>query len=290
MALLLESVIEEVLNDSLQEAESISNTEEQFVEAEEETCEAIGREEVVKSKNVRKRVRDESLWQRNSNKKKRACGEEYVSTANTVVPARAVGEPCSCRRKCFDKVGISLIQKIYDGFSKLADKDKQDAYLFSLISATPVARHRPRSNSSRNHCRSKSYYYRVKAIDPERDVVVCKRAFLSIHGITEKRLRRLCDHVSMGECTPPTDKRGKHKNHPQIDNDTVQKIRSHIESFPTQESHYSRSDNRDKRFLPEALNIRRMYNLYLEKHEPDQLERIQQGLPFTGVVKEHFYR
>ena len=33
-----------------------------------------------------------------------------------------------------------------------------------------------------------------------------------------------------------------------------------------------------------------MYHLYLEMFEPEQYEHIQQGLPFSGKVKEHFYR
>lgn len=67
-------------------------------------------------------------------------------------------------------------------------------------------------------------------------------------------------------------------------------VKNHIESFPAQESHYSRSDNHGRLFLSENLSIHRMYHLYLEIFEPEQYERIQQGLPFSGKVKEHFYR
>ena len=108
--------------------------------------------------------------------------------------------------------------------------------------------------------------------------------------LTAKRLRRLCEHAASGSSTPPTDKRGKHNNHHCIDSDLVKQVKNHIESFPAQESHYSHSDNHGKLFLSENLSIRRMYHLYLEMFEPEQYGRIQQGLPFSGKVKEHFYR
>lgn len=111
-----------------------------------------------------------------------------------------------------------------------------------------------------------------------------------LYGITAKRLRRLCEHASSGYSTPPTDKRGKHNSHHRINSDLVKQVKNHIESFPAQESHYSRSDNHGKLFLSENLSIRRMYHLYLELYEPEQHERISQGLPFSGKVKEHFYR
>ena len=211
----------------------------------------------------------------------------YVNTKQQVVAVKTVGQPCTCKRKCFEKVGENEVKDIFEGFLQLSDKDKQDAYLFSLISCSPIQRQRPRCQESTVE-RSSAYYYRVKG--DHNDIVVCKQAFISIHGISAKRVRRLCEHASSGSSTPPTDKRGKHNNHYSMDSSIVKQVENHIESFPSQESHYSRFDNNHKRYLSENLNIRRMYHLYLEKYEPEQLERIQQGLPFNGVVKEHFYR
>ena len=163
-----------------------------------------------------------------------------------------VGHPCKCKRKCFEKIGENKIKATFEGFLQLCDKDKQDAYLFSLISCNTIKRRRPRIEDSSMQ-RSSSYYYRVKTQGG--DVVVCKEAFISIHGITAKRLRRLCEHAASGSSTPPTDKRGKHNNHHCIDSDLVKQVKNHIESFPAQESHYSRSDNHGKLFLSENLSI-----------------------------------
>ena len=279
-ALALDVVVQELL-DSDAESES------EVIHENEDVVPEIGAEEVVQSSTTRKRKCNPSQWTRNANKLKRARGEEYVNRNQQVVPAKTVGQPCKCKRKCFEKVGDDKIKAIFEGFLQLSNKDKQDSYLFSLISRNFIKRRRPRVEDSSTQ-RSSSYYYRVKAQGG--DVVVCKQLFLSIHGITAKRLRRLCEHAASGSSTPPTDKRGKHNSHHRIDSNLVKQIKDHIESFPAQESHYSRSDNHGKLFLSENLSIRRMYHLYLEKFEPEQYERIQQGLPFSGKVKEHFYR
>ena len=79
-------------------------------------------------------------------------------------------------------------------------------------------------------------------------------------------------------------------------------MRNHIKSFPRQTSHYSRQDAPLKRFLNPDLNISRMYNLYLEAHEPAVLNREKEivkakqerifplPLKIKPVVTEHRYR
>ena len=66
-----------------------------------------------------------------------------------------------------------------------------------------------------------------------------------------------------------SDQQGKHKNRPHaVSEETKQKIREHINTFPHRKSHYSRSDNRKREYLNEGLSISRMHMLYLEKYEP----------------------
>ena len=96
--------------------------------------------------------------------------------------------------------------------------------------------------------------------------------------------------MSSGQVMPPVDKRAKHENHHKIPEQIHKQVCDHIESFLPQESHYSREDNRNKTYLLERLNIRKMYILYLQKYEPEQVERIEAGVPFSGVVKECYYR
>jgi hypothetical protein len=63
------------------------------------------------------------------------------------------------------------------------------------------------------------------------------------------------------------DKRGKHDNRPnRIPADVVAQIDAHIKSFPREGSHYSLKTS--KKFLAADLSVRKMWHLYLEKHEP----------------------
>ena len=46
-------------------------------------------------------------------------------------------------------------------------------------------------------------------------------------------------------------------------------VRDHILSFPSQESHYSRTKHAGKQYLDEKLSVQRMYFMYLQEEEPE---------------------
>ena len=60
----------------------------------------------------RKRQRQPEKWIANECKKKRNSGKGYVSRhTKKEVPARTVGDPCTCRLKCFEKLGMDVIEQ-----------------------------------------------------------------------------------------------------------------------------------------------------------------------------------
>ena len=62
------------------------------------------------------------------------------------------------------------------------------------------------------------------------------------------------------------DQRGRHGNRPNKTSDEdIEFVRNHINSFPTQTSHYSRRHNPNLKYLSSDLNIAIMYRLYREK-------------------------
>lgn len=80
------------------------------------------------------------------------------------------------------------------------------------------------------------------------------------------------------------DSRGKHNNRPnRVDESIKDQVREHILSFPSQESHYSRSNNKMRRYLPEGLSIAQMY---VEKYEYDPGNSNGK----QPQVKEYLYR
>lgn len=88
----------------------------------------------------------------------------------------------------------------------------------------------------------------------------------------------------------PKDIRGKHTNRPsKISDEILFQIKTHIQSFPRLISHYNRHDNNEKRFLSPELSISKMYNLYLEKHEHDIIEKLKNGEKVKPIVKYEFF-
>ena len=62
----------------------------------------------------RKRQRQPAKWIVNECKKKRNSGKGYVSRhTKKEVPARTIGDPCTCRLKCFEKLGMDVIEQIF---------------------------------------------------------------------------------------------------------------------------------------------------------------------------------
>lgn len=79
-------------------------------------------------------------------------------------------------------------------------------------------------------------------------------------------VENLCEKLVSGVLFSGDD-RGKHDNRPHATSEDLKaQIREHISSFPSQESHYSRHDNKKRQYLPENLSIARMYS---EKYEPE---------------------
>lgn len=69
----------------------------------------------------------------------------------------------------------------------------------------------------------------------------------------------------------------------------LHKVQTHIKSFPSRSSHYSRHDNNNIRYLPSELSVSKMYKLYLELYEPTVYAQFQRGEKGKHVVKYKYY-
>ena len=78
----------------------------------------------------RKRSRNEDKWVQNVAKRQRNLGQEYVSkTTGKTVNQRKVGPPCTCKKKCYEQVGVDNIQSIFDQFWSSGDPQIQNAFI-----------------------------------------------------------------------------------------------------------------------------------------------------------------
>lgn len=93
-------------------------------------------------------------------------------------------------------------------------------------------------------------------------VEVWKASFCALHGIKEARLKKKALHFS----GTVQDNRGRHDSHKKLDDSIRNAIRLHIESFPARESHYSRADNKERKYLDSKLSVTEMYRMFQADH------------------------
>ncbi|CAG9763718.1 unnamed protein product [Ceutorhynchus assimilis] len=232
---------------------------------------------------TKKRKRRPEKWKKNINKLKRNSGKQYINKKGIVVSEKRLGPRCQCRGKCFDILTEVEKNTIFGNFYSMQDKNIQDSYLGALIDVKKVVRRRKTTEVEK---KIYSYYYHVK-VGPK-SVKVCRTAFCSLHGIHKSRVLRICHSRASGSLLEK-DKRGKHQNRPnKVPDEVVATVKNHIESFPARESHYSRNKNK-KKFLPAELNVKKMYELYLEKYDFDQYSLLKNHQKIKPKVTYDFY-
>jgi len=134
-----------------------------------------------------------------------------------------------------------------------------------LIHLKPVSRQRSRNGSRPNKSCSVQYEVRLGI----NVISVCIKLFCSIFGAGKTAVDRIVKKLQ-NNIPSHTDNRGKHHNRPnKLPADINFQINTHINSFPKRQSHYSRLDNSNTRYLSPDLCVAKLYRLFLQKYEPD---------------------
>ena len=140
---------------------------------------------------------DESEYPQETDKpRKRKRGTKRTEAAKQRrLSGHVAGNDCNCNRfQCFKTINQderdNLIMKFNTDFRT---KDEQDSYLCTLITVKNIAQRRPRQPKETANLRDHSYSYECKVIRNEDVAVipVCHKAFLSIFGISNRRLQTL---------------------------------------------------------------------------------------------------
>ena len=209
-------------------------------------------------KSGRKRIAMKDRWGSEVSKKKRNLGESYVSyRTKKEMPARQVGP--RCKDGCFDKIGDEKVNEIFSAFWNIGIYDMQNQYLQSLIKSVEVKR---RSISEEESRRKHTFHYTVQVDGVERRV--CKQAFISIHGISKKKLEILFSKRQQSPTgTPVFDKRGRRPNVRRIHGPPLEHVHEHIQSLPVKASHYSRAHSPHRRYLEQGLTVEEVHSHYV---------------------------
>ena len=210
----------------------------------------------------RKRLRNESGWKRNIKKQARVDGRAYVNSQG-----RLIGEKTAkvdqilcgkseCRLKCSSRVDNNARLKIFSEYYSLSS-EAQNAHLFASLQCSA-----PKTVvvSSERH-RGVSVRYGV-VVGGSR-ISVCKKAFMSLHVITQSKVDHLVQQARAQQATARPCLRGKHANRPnRLSQEKVDMVKEHIQSYPAESSHYSRHKNPNRLYLSPFLSISEMYRQY----------------------------
>lgn len=82
------------------------------------------------------------------------------------------------------------------------------------------------------------------------------------------------------------DKRGRHEPSTKTSEDDLEYVASHIRSFPTMMPHYCRHDS-TKAYLESGLNVRKLYDLYVEKCAGDNRQPLKLNR-YRHIFNTHF--
>ncbi|CAH1106461.1 unnamed protein product [Psylliodes chrysocephalus] len=164
-------------------------------------------------------------YKHNKIKKAKIAGKAHKNHKGRDVVPRQTGAYCRCKLKCMKTISEDNIQSSICFINNFDSKNVQDTYLQALIEKQEIHRKRPKSEVPKNRQFTFKYHIKIEGGKLE----VCKKAFSSIHGISEKQVRRLCILLKTNE--QPIDHRGKSQGSRSnaISGDTLSKIWEHTE-------------------------------------------------------------
>ncbi|KAL1492869.1 hypothetical protein ABEB36_011046 [Hypothenemus hampei] len=158
------------------------------------------------SRKRRKSVRNTEEYKATKIKKSRLSGEPYKNYPGNMVPGKATGVPCMCKLECFKKVNEADTIAIMKRFRSFKTKNEQNLYFQGLMISTAIKQRRPRKDEAVQRTSSFKYFILINAERRQ----ICKKAFLSLHGISSKAVQRLQVLLQLDKA--PKDLRGQQNN------------------------------------------------------------------------------
>lgn len=203
-------------------------------------------------------------WNDKKVQKLRNAGKEYVNKRgkgilipSKTLPSSTRGCQSNCTREGCKSLSLGNVHKHFSSFYEL-NYNEQTLFLLRFIKIREIKRRR--SGKTDDAARKLVGFDYIIDNKP-----VCLKTFKNTFGITDKRVRVLQGKLKEGEIAPK-DKRGCHLNRPHaILYTDIQEIIMHIQSFPKQESHYSRRLSA-KQCLSMDLSLKKMHRLFRLKH------------------------
>lgn len=173
----------------------------------------FNQDENVTRRQGRKRKR--GMSRQTAEKKRRNGGKKYTSYRGKGKEnlEKVLGADCNCKRQCFTRFTEDERRNIFNAFWEMKNFNLQNSYIFGCLEVKRKNRStKPKNCDSR---RSHTVYYYIMSSSQSSKVQVCKKAFLSIHGLQTNRgrLENVVKTIKDGSLTPKLDGRGAHGKH-----------------------------------------------------------------------------
>ena len=175
------------------------------------------------------------------------------------MPARKIGPPCTCKNDCFTKVSEDARNEIFNGFWGIGIHNKQTLELQKRIIPKPIKRKR----LEHNKITTKSCTYDYTVVVQGNILTICKKAFMSIYAVKDKRLRVAVKKINEAGFMIP-DQRGKNEKKWAFTQEVVNCVHEHIQQLPVQQSHYTRKVNKNRQYLNKSCSIKILYLKYCQ--------------------------
>lgn len=156
---------------------------------------------------------------------------------------------------------------IFQNFHSLHTKNEQDLNLQRLIEYSPIKRRTKKNDDGTNRETRRNASFKFFVLNANKRQQVCRKAFLNLHSITQKRVYRITTLLSSGKT--PVDKRGFNKKMHAVSGETCRLIREHIEMFPKKITHYG---GKEIHYLDARLNLKIMHSLFIEKYPESKIK------------------
>ncbi|XP_063605033.1 uncharacterized protein LOC134780313 [Penaeus indicus] len=218
---------------------------------------------------VPSRKRRPQTWSESQKKAKRDSGEGCVDRSGAVVEEKRVGPACTCKNKCYEKVGVENVNCLFKAYWALKNHDLQSQYINARVHTEEIARPKGKGRETRKK-QGRTYTVVVDNVP----INVCFIAFLNIHAITDKQVQNMLAKASLSpNATPATDQHG----HQEPSNAMASKIPEMVEEFckevTTCQSHSSKARSSGKVSLPLGYTWTNLYELFQDYMEEEGLDR-----------------
>ena len=211
------------------------------------------------------------MWQKNRKKSARNSGQTYLyhskkqgEEGEKAKEAAKIGDPCGCTKACMeslDKKDPRIIQTTFKSYWNLPSYDLKTIDLIRKTERKQTERQKEFGDQNLSRVKGVSTYFIY--FEGEKHYV-CRKAFISIHGITVSRINYLPKKIDKVTGGAIVDLRGKHDKHNQMPEDRKNKVHDHIETLPVRASHYTRTINPYRQYLdyPDKKSINWCYKNY----------------------------